>query len=352
MAFVKGFAKMSKFKRVSREERKLAVLSESLKNTNPFFYEALQYVKKGKKGGHWDDIPTPSVNDWLWHYPEAPVSFQDYKEKYTRMPTAERNTLYIQPIGDFGPEAPSLELVRRYAEIFFQFPTRLMPHISLVEDKSKENSQLLQKEENILASIDSRCMPSGLQLKSRQILRFLVNNKPPNAHCVMALTMVDLFPNESWNFVFGHAKLNSGVAVFSFARYSPLFDNPTAEFTEESARIMLLRGLQVMVHETGHMFGVKHCVYFRCVMNGTNSLEESDDQPIHLCPACLRKFQHHLGFEVHTRYFQLLEFYDDHHLTFEAMWLRKRLAIIFNSLPVAEKAQYFPATIQEKLKLR
>ena len=46
-----------------------------------------------------------------------------------------------------------------------------------------------------------------------------------------------------------------------------------------------------MTHEIGHMFGVKHCVYYNCAMNGSNHLQESDRRTEHLCPVCLRKLQ-------------------------------------------------------------
>jgi archaemetzincin len=35
----------------------------------------------------------------------------------------------------------------------------------------------------------------------------------------MAVTAVDLYPKESWNFVFGQANIVSGCGVFSFARF-------------------------------------------------------------------------------------------------------------------------------------
>src|SRR3990167_11228252 len=335
---------MNNFYRVTGKERSLAIVSEPLKNSDPFFYKAVQYdISKGQQEGYWDEIPSPAPGDWLWDYPEKPVSFKSYKKKYTRLPTPKKNTLYIQPIGEFGPDAPALEIVRQYAEIFFQLPTQLLPNISLREQEKSKNTQTLMQGETVLGSIVSRrkSKTQRLQLNTTHILKFLLKNKPQNAHCVMALTMVDLYPEDSWNFVFGEADLNRGIAVFSFARYSPLFEDPYADITEESARLMLLRGLEVMVHETGHMFGVQHCVYFNCVMNGSNSLEESDNQPIHLCPACLRKFQHHLGFEVHTRYFQLLNFYEENHLEQEAVWLRKRISIIYAGLSDAEREKYF-----------
>jgi hypothetical protein len=52
-----------------------------------------------------------------------------------------------------------------------------------------------------------------------------------------------------------------------------------------------------------------HCIYFKCVMNGSNHLAESDARPLSLCPVCLRKLQHTIGFDVLARYGRLLQFY-------------------------------------------
>jgi archaemetzincin len=49
------------------------------------------------------------------------------------------------------------------------------------------------------------------------------------------------------------------------------------------------RTMNVAVHETGHIFGIKHCVQNECCMNGSNSLSESDRQPTWLCWECLAK---------------------------------------------------------------
>jgi archaemetzincin len=58
----------------------------------------------------------------------------------------------------------------------------------------------------------------------------------------------------------------------------------------------------VLEHETGHMVGLAHCIYFNCLMNGSNHLAESDRRPLHLCPVCLRKLQWSIGFDVVARY--------------------------------------------------
>ena len=44
-----------------------------------------------------------------------------------------------------------------------------------------------------------------------QILTFLKKKKPEDAFCVVGITMIDLYPRDSWNFVFGQASLTEGI---------------------------------------------------------------------------------------------------------------------------------------------
>jgi len=76
------------------------------------------------------------------------------------------------------------------------------------------------------------------------------------------------------------------------------------------------------------MFGIEHCVWFRCLMNGSNHLAESDARPLHLCPVDLRKLQWSIGFDVVERYQRLLSFYREEGFEDEAQWLEKRLRYI------------------------
>jgi archaemetzincin len=70
--------------------------------------------------------------------------------------------------------------------------------------------------------------------------------------------------------------------------------------------------------------------------DGSNSLEESDRQPIHLCPVCLKKLAHVLKFDVVRRYHDLLSFYSAEHFDEEAEWLRVRLSRLGESIERAE----------------
>ena len=53
--------------------------------------------------------------------------------------------------------------------------------------------------------------------------------------------------------------------------------------------MLLRRAFLTLSNEPGHTFGLKHCVFFSCLMQGANSLEEAQSRMPDLCPVCLRK---------------------------------------------------------------
>jgi archaemetzincin len=132
--------------------------------------------------------------------------------------------------------------------------------------------------------------------------------------------MEDLYPEPSWNFVFGQASLHDRVGVYSFARYDPAFYGEAR--TSGYELLLLRRSCKVLAHETGHMFGLTHCTFFNCLMNGSNHLAESDRRPLHLCPVCLRKLQWSIGFDVFARYTALEASDRAAGFTDEADWLK------------------------------
>ena len=73
------------------------------------------------------------------------------------------------------------------------------------------------------------------------------------------------------------------------------------------------------------MFGVKHCIYFDCVMCGSNNEKEAAAQPAFLCPIELRKLQHCLGFNVHRRYEGLRALASQFGWDEQVVWFDQRL---------------------------
>ena len=100
---------------------------------------------------------------------------------------------------------------------------------------------------------------------------------PEDAYCVMGITLEDIYPGDSWLFVYGWAKYKARVGIFSFLRFDEDFRRKKTEKIDWEA--ILYPSMRTMAHEIGHMFGVTHCVYYRCLMNGFNGIEENYSKP-------------------------------------------------------------------------
>ena len=72
-----------------------------------------------------------------------------------------------------------------------------------------------------------------------------------------------------------------------------------------------------MTHEICHMFGLQHCYYFECALNESSSIGEAEQQPLFLCPVCLRKLHKVLKFDVAKRYRLLHQKLSDVHAILE-----------------------------------
>ena len=100
------------------------------------------------------------------------------------------------------------------------------------------------------------------------ILNRLLGYRPRDSYALQLITMQDLYPGPRWNFCFGWASYTEGVAGFSFCRYDPAYDGIEEG---DSDKNLLMRGCAILCHEIGHQFGLRHCIYYECLMNGINS---------------------------------------------------------------------------------
>jgi archaemetzincin len=256
-----------------------------------------------------EPIPKPSPQDWLAVHPESGQTFEEFKTSRPNRPAESRRVIYLQPLGEFAPDrSPSLERLREFAAAFFAMKLKALPMVSL--DASK---------------FTTRHNPNtgNLQILTGDVLNFLKARVPADAFCVLAITMEDLYPEPSWNFVFGQASLRERVGVYSFARYDPAFYGEPRGPGYET--VLLRRSCKVLAHETSHMFGLAHCTFFNCLMNGSNHLAESDRRPLHLCPVCLRKLQWSVGFDVLERYRAMEGVARANGFADEADWLSRRI---------------------------
>jgi archaemetzincin len=262
-------------------------------------------------------LPAPGPADWLSNHPEAGQTFEQFVLSRPNRPDSRRRKLYLQPIGSFSHAgAPRLDELVRFAAAFFSIEIATLPPI----DTAQEH-------------VGSRRNPSGgqTQLLTTDLLGLLQKHLPADAFALLGITMTDLYPDPKWNFVFGQASPRDRVGVYSFARYDPEFYGGPR--VADLHKLMLRRSCKVLAHEASHMFGIEHCIWYRCLVNGSNHLDESDARPLHLCPVDLRKLQWSIGFDVAGRYQRLLEFERAAGFSDEVNWIQKRLEFIQSGHP-------------------
>ncbi len=261
-------------------------------------------------GGMFEPIDFEKLNGAAWlksHY-EPGQTFDEYAASYSNK-DEKRNKIYILPVGVITGETHLIiDKMKGYCEAFFSMPCEVMKP-SALKARSRVNAHT-----------------GKLQLLSGDLIKAMKPLLPPDAYAMIAITMTDLYPASAWNFVFGQASLTGRVGVYSLARYDPEFFG--RKRGNDYEKIFLERSLKVLTHETGHMFYIYHCVFYKCLMNGSNSLAETDMAPLFLCPSCLRKFHHAVKFDPAVRYKTMIEFLIKNGLNERADWLKKRIEYI------------------------
>jgi archaemetzincin len=256
-----------------------------------------------------EPMPKPGEDDWLANHPEKAQSYAAWLDQDTRVPGPQRHVIYILPLGEFPATAPSLPALTKIVHAWFTLEVKVLPAVPIKDVPAK-----------------TRINPwSGKrQLLAPDVLRWLTKRLPDDAFALQAVTMEDLYPEPTWNFVFGMASLGERVGVQSFARQDPAFFGDKREAGWRN--LALRRATWTMVHEISHRFGLSHCVYgdWKCVVAGSNHQTEADSRPLHPCPVCLRKLQSAIGFDPAARETELAKVLHEVGIEDEAAWSERR----------------------------
>lgn len=230
--------------------------------------------------------------DWLVSQKEPGETFEEYIAANPTLPTAERRTIYIQPIGTFSAEQKrAMQLSADYMNAFYNLPVKLSCEIPLGK-VPKDKSRKIEYRNN-------------LQIRTSYFLDdMLPKMLPKDAAALVAFTNYDLYPGDTWAFVFGQATFFERVGVYSLYRLSDI-----AFERNNAAERLLTRTLKIAMHETGHMFSMKHCTKYECLMSGTNHLDETDRRPLDNCPECMAKVAWATNYDPVERYNNMAAFW-------------------------------------------
>jgi archaemetzincin len=230
------------------------------------------------------------VGDWLTQHPEDGETFEEYVNSHPTLPTEERKTIYIQPIGTFSADQMKIiGLTADYMRAFYDLPVLL----GSVKPLGK-----------VPKALERMQYPNNRQIRTSYFIDDLLPRLlADDAAALICLTNYDLYPGETWNYVFGQASLEKRVGVWSLWRLEK------NDGKRAGVGLFLDRTLKVAMHETGHMFSMRHCTKYECLMSGTNHLAETDRRPLDTCPECTMKIAWAMNYPPANRYKNLAEFW-------------------------------------------
>ena len=255
-----------------------------------------------------ESLPLPRPGEWLAIHEENGQTFDDF----VRVAEPVRGSNAVVYLTSFADDPPlpdaCLSEVATFVRAFFQLEARILDPI----DPGR-------------SCLTSRPAPDTgrPQVLAADLLRRLLPVRPRDAFAVLALTARDLYPHPILSFAFGQASASRRVAVCSVARFLGASAVSPAARTRLPARFWT-RTCRLVAHEMGHLAGMEHCVHFRCLMNGSASLEESDLRPAHLCPVGLLKARWVFPLDGPDRYRDLEDFWRGVGDLREAAWAADR----------------------------
>jgi len=246
-------------------------------------------------GGFWKPLREARHGEWRYHYPEEGETFAEYKAADPSRPTAKRRRIYIQPWLTRAPsDKDMLERIR-----------------AMLAASLGHEAVLLEARPMPARAYD----PERRQFAVFALAANLVRHLPRDALLALAVTDRDLYMGD-FAHAHGWGSLELRVAIMSTQRID----------VGKDTRLRRRRVLSLALHEATHALSLRHCVFYRCLMNGALSRSETDARPLQLCPVCRSKLCWNLDLQPKARYLTLARAFEGVGLPAEAARTREAAA--------------------------
>lgn len=243
----------------------------------------------------------PEPDEWLAKHVEYGQTFAQFLYGATRKLCEQYSRIGLVPIGKLSDTQGQLFFdAAEFIPRFFGFPVEVLEPASL--------DDLPDEAQRVRESGDRQVLTSYLRD------HILLPRRSDDMAAVVGITARDVW-NGDFSFLFGEASFSERACICSVARFGDVDD------VDFDYAVSLRRTVGLIAHETGHTFGIPHCIAYRCRMTGSNHLRESDRRPLEFCPECLPKIWWTCGIDPHDRFVQLSKYADTHRLfADEKLW--------------------------------
>jgi len=270
-----------------------------------------------------EPITEPRSHDWLGRHRELMQNYEAFRVAWEEQrdqlgPTEERRVMHLMAL---GPEEPAPKLMQALQEAVAAFFSPL--RVAVI---SSHRPELKPRRRSQPGSLPQRCIAPGDQLVSEEVLTWLAGGLRSDSVVTVAVTLSPVM--NCGKAVVGATDWSRRVGVFSVAS--------SINSEEPLSCLSMERAVKFLLHQVPHMFGILHCCYFRCLMNGAAHQEEADGRPPYLCAMCLKKLHLVTGLDPLLRYLHLARFWAWLGHPQIALWYETRVRVVRSTFSNAQ----------------
>lgn len=267
-----------------------------------------------------DDDSCKSERAALWDSFQKTQTFDSFKTALPFRPNSTNNMIEFVVVGEVNKleQRVHIQALLQHLEAFIGFPVKLRDEAIPLGPQFHPRQNAERQE----------------QFGAHYVLAQLRSSADPRSVCTIGLTIADLYPPNTYEFVTGITDASQRVAVYSLARYFCLGTRDTVQSPQDDERSDVAKKrermtqcmIKTLCREALKLCSMAECHLVECLMNPFpgGPPEAIRKLPLSLCCICLRKLQFLTQADLLDRYAGLPPVLGDRFLE-ETVWIWERM---------------------------